>query len=119
MKRYVLAVDLKDDPKAIGAYETHHRAVWPEVVRSLRAVGVRQMDIYRLNRRLVMVLETEDDFDLRRSFAEHVASDPRCAEWEALMQTFQQPPPGANPGDWWTLMDPIFQLQDQPASRSR
>ena len=112
MKRYVLTLDLKDDPVAIEAYRAHHRAVWPEVTRSLRAVGVREMDIYALGRRLVMVMATADGFDLQASLAHHAASDPRCAEWEALMRRFQEPPPGARPGELWTVMEPIFRLAD-------
>src|SRR4051812_1346052 len=110
---WVLTLDLKDDPGVVEAYKAHHRAVWPEVLRSLRRVGVREMDIYLLGRRLVMVMETEDGFDLRRSFAEHAATDPRCVEWEELMKTFQQPPAGARPGEWWALMEPVFRLREQ------
>jgi L-rhamnose mutarotase len=110
VKRYVLTLDLKDDPAAVEAYKAHHRAVWPEVLRSLRTVGVRAMDIYLLGRRLVMVMDTVDDFDLKDDFARHVASDPRCAEWEDLMKTFQEPPPGARPGEVWALMEPVFHL---------
>lgn len=29
MKRYVLALDLVDDPALITEYEQHHKAVWP------------------------------------------------------------------------------------------
>jgi L-rhamnose mutarotase len=110
MKRYVLTLDLKDDPRLIREYRAHHRAVWPEVAASLRKVGVRAMDIYALGRRLTMVMDTRDDFDLRRSFARHVASDPRCAEWETLMKTYQEPPPGAPPGSLWTRMERVFSL---------
>src|SRR5688500_13380615 len=117
MKRLVLTLDLKDDPALIEAYRAHHRAVWPEVLESLRAVGVRAMDIYALGRRLVMVMDTADDFDLAESFARHNASDPRCAEWEALMKTFQVPPPGARPGQLWTRMERVFTLG--PATRKR
>ncbi|HEY3120776.1 MAG TPA: L-rhamnose mutarotase [Vicinamibacteria bacterium] len=117
MKRFVMTLDLKDDPRAIEAYESHHRAVWPEVLKSLRRVGVRSMDIYRLGRRLVMVMDTKDGFDRRRDFAAHVASDPRCAEWEELMKTFQQPAPAARPGELWALMQPVFHLG--PAGRRR
>jgi len=113
MKRLVLTLDLKDDPALIEAYRAHHRAVWPEVLESLRAVGVRAMDIYALGRRLVMVMDTADDFDLAESFARHNASDPRCAEWEALMKTFQVPPPGARPGEVWALMEPVFHLGER------
>src|SRR6478736_617033 len=60
MSRYVLTVDVRDDPEAIAAYREHHRRVWPEVVDSLRTVGVRNMDIHLLGRRLVMVVVMED-----------------------------------------------------------
>jgi L-rhamnose mutarotase len=110
MKRYVLTVDLRDDARAIAEYKAHHRAVWPEVRRSLRRIGIRNMDIYALGRRLTMVMDTVDGFDLRRRFAAHVASDPRCAEWEALMKTYQEPPPGARPGEIWAGMEPVFHL---------
>ena len=110
MKRFVLTLDLQDDPAKVEAYRAHHRAVWPEVTDSLRAVGVRAMDIFALGRRLVMVMDTDDGFDLEAGFARHAASHPRCAEWEALMKTFQEPPPGAKPGETWALMERIFEL---------
>jgi len=113
MKRYVLTVDLKDDPRLIEEYKAHHRAVWPEVQRSLRRVGVRAMDIYALGRRLTMVLETDDAFNLGRSFAEHAASDARCREWEELMKTYQEAPPGARPGEVWAHMERVFHLEGE------
>jgi len=111
VNRHVLTLDLKDDPRGVAAYRRYHRAIWPEVRDSLRRVGVLRMDIYQLDRRLVMVMDTRKGFDLRRSFAAHVASDPRCAEWEELMKTFQQAPPGAPPGRLWTKMERIFHLE--------
>jgi L-rhamnose mutarotase len=118
MKRYVLTVDLADDRAAIARYRRHHRHVWPEVQASLRRVGVRGMEIYALGRRLAMVLDTRDDFDLRRSFAAHAASSPRCARWEELMKTFQVPPPGARRGEVWARMDPVFRLAAPRKRRS-
>jgi L-rhamnose mutarotase len=115
MSRYVMTLDLKDDRSAIEAYRRHHREIWPEVRDSLLRVGVRRLDIYQLDRRLVMVLETQEGFDLKRDFAAHAASDPRCAEWEDLMKTFQQAPPGAKAGELWAVMEPIFQLARRPA----
>jgi L-rhamnose mutarotase len=114
--RYVLTLDLKDDPGKIEDYKRHHRAVWPEVLRSLRKVGVRQMEIYDLGRRLMMVMDVKDGFDRKRDFARHNASDPRCAEWESLMKTFQEPPPGAKPGEVWALMEKTFDMKDQLAA---
>jgi L-rhamnose mutarotase len=111
VSRHVLTLDLKADQRGMAAYRRYHRAIWPEVRDSLRRVGVLRMDIYQLERRLVMVMDTRKGFDLRRSFAAHVASDPRCAEWEELMKAFQQAPPGAPPGRLWTSMERIFRLE--------
>ena len=108
MSRHVFAVDLKDDPEVIRAYVEHHQRVWPEVLDSLRAAGIAGMEIHMLGRRLVMIVEA--DKDIRRVFAAHVASHPRVAQWEALMKSMQQPPPGSADGDWWTVMQPIFRL---------
>jgi len=107
--RSVLAVDLKDDPAVVERYKAHHRQVWPEVLASLRRAVVLNMDIYLLGRRLVMVVDT-DGQDYRQCFARHASSHPRVIEWEALMRSLQEPPPGAAGGDWWTLMEPVFSL---------
>ena len=113
MQRYVLTLDLVDDPDKMETYFRHHLAVWPEVLRSLRKVGVLQMEIYSLGRRLTMVMDVKDGFDPKRDFARHNASDPRCREWEELMKTFQVPPPGARPGEIWARMEKAFDLDDQ------
>lgn len=110
MSRYVLMVDLKDDPAAIAAYREHHRRVWPEVVESLRRSGILNMDIYLLERRAVMVVETNGSSP-ERCFAAHAASGSRVAEWEALMKSLQQAPPGGNPAWSWTRMDLVFSLR--------
>jgi L-rhamnose mutarotase len=108
--RHVLMTDLVDDPAAVERYREHHRHVWPEVVDSLRRAGIERLDIHVLGRRLVMIVELRDGLDLARAFAAHVASSPRVAEWERLMKSLQQPPPGATPGEWWTAMQPLFTL---------
>ena len=108
MSRHVLAIDLKDDPEIIRAYVEHHQAVWPEVLASLRAAGIADMDIHILGRRLVMIVDA--DTDLGSAFAAHAASHPRVAKWEALMKAMQEPAPGGGHGEWWTEMRPIFRL---------
>ena len=119
MTLQVLTLDLKDDPRAVAAYRKRHAAVWPEVLKSLRKVGVRKMEIYALGRRLVMLMDTRPGFVAARDFKRHVASDPRCAEWEELMKTFQQPPPGAPRGRLWTEMEQVFSLKRQLRRRAK
>lgn len=112
MTRHLLAVDLKDDPAMIEAYKVHHRNVWPEVLSSLRRAGLTDLEIYLLDRRLVMVVDLPDDVDVQRVFATHRVSDPRVIEWEALMKSLQEPPPGAASGEWWAVMQPVFHLHE-------
>ncbi|TLY50018.1 MAG: L-rhamnose mutarotase [Gammaproteobacteria bacterium] len=108
--RLCFAVDLRDDPELIARYEEHHRAVWPEVLAHLRANGVRELEIFRLGTRLVMLLDTDDAvFDAGRMAAAERA-DPRVREWEALMWQFQQPTPWTPGATKWTPMQSIFQL---------
>ena len=110
MTRHVLTLDLRDDPATIAAYREHHRRVWPEVIASLRRVGVEQMDIHLLGRRLVMIVEMRDGADYASAFAMHSASNGRVAEWERLMRSLQEPAPDTPPGEWWARMEPVFSL---------
>lgn len=109
MKRYCLTVDLKDDPKAIAAYEEYHRAVWPEILQSLEDSGILSMQIYRLRTRMFMIIETSDDFSFERKAAMD-AENAKVREWEELMQQFQQSLPWERPDDpWkWKPMDLVF-----------
>lgn len=110
MKRYCLAVDLKDDAKLITEYERIHGNVWPEILASIRDSGILDMHIYRTGNRLFMIMETTDDFsfDAKASMDRDNAAVQR---WETLMWDFQQALPWAAPGEKWVLMDKIFDLK--------
>ncbi len=109
MKRYCLALDLKDDQKLIAEYEAHHRRVWPEVLDSIKASGIVQMEIYRVGNRLFMVMDTVDDFSFeRKSLLDH--NNPKVLAWESLMWKYQQSLPVAKPGEKWVVMEKIFSI---------
>lgn len=120
MARHVLTLDLRDDPAVIAAYRNYHAEMWPEVARSLARAGMRNLTIHLLGRRLVMIADVDDGVDVRTVFAAHHASrEPRVVEWERLMRTFQQPPPDAPPGEWWAVMEPIFDLSTRTEALAR
>ena len=109
MKRYCLALDLKDDQQLIAEYEEYHKAIWPEIRESIVTAGITNMEIYRYGNRLTMIMEVTDDF----SFDDKAAADAanvKVQEWETLMWKYQQPLPGAPEGAKWMLMDKIFKL---------
>ena len=110
MPRFGLTLNLKDDPDIIEQYKTYHRNVWPEVLDSLREVGITQMGIYLLGNRLFMAIETVDDFDPEHDFPRHLEIHPRCREWDELMRNFQERVPEAKPDEWWATMEQVFEL---------
>lgn len=107
--RYCLALDLKEDPQLIAAYDEYHRSVWPEILDSIKASGIQQLEIYRVSNRLFMILEASADF----SFENKAAMDAKneiVQQWEQIMWEYQQALPIAKPGEKWVLMEKIFSL---------
>ena len=110
MKRYCLACDLKDDKKLIEEYEAYHRAVWPEIIKSIIDEGIEVMDIYRTGNRLFMIMEVNDSFSFEKK-ASADASNETVVKWEQMLWKYQQALPTAGPGEKWILMDQIFKLK--------
>jgi L-rhamnose mutarotase len=109
MKRYCLALDLKNDPQLIAEYEKYHQAVWPEIKQSISGSGIENMEIYRVMNRLFMIMEVNDTFSAEKKAAAD-AVNPKVQEWEAIMWKYQQALPIAKPGEKWIMMDKIFTL---------
>ena len=109
MKRYCLALDLKDDPTLIAEYELHHEKVWPEIVQSIKESGIVELQIYRAENRLFMIMDTIDSFSLGAKSASD-NQNPKVQEWEKLMWTYQQALPNSKPGEKWVLMNKLFNL---------
>ncbi len=109
MKRYCLALDLKDDPSLIAEYEKYHQQVWPEIIGSIKDSGIVVLDIYRTSNRLFMIIEADENFSFEKKTAAD-AANPKVQEWEELMWKFQQALPGTKPGEKWVLMEKIFEL---------
>lgn len=110
MKRYCLALDLKDDERLIAEYETHHQKVWPEVLKNICKSGIIDMEIYRIENRLLMLMETDDGFSFEQK-EELDAASATVQEWEKLMWKYQQAIPGSKPGEKWRLMNKIFDFK--------
>ena len=107
--RYCLALDLQKDAALIAEYEAWHRDVWPEIKKSILDSGIERMEIYRLEERLFMIMETGPGFSFERKAAMD-AGNPAVQQWEELMWKYQVAIPGGKPGEKWRLMERIFSM---------
>ena len=111
MKRYCLTLDLKNDPGLIRQYEKYHKDVWPEIIKSIRDSGIINMQIYRFETRLFMIMEVDEDFSFEKKQQADL-NNAKVQEWEELMWKYQQQLQGSEEGEKWKLMDKIFELNE-------
>jgi len=110
-RRFCLALDLRNDEHVIAEYDRYHHAVWPEILQSLRDAGINDMEIYRIENRLFMIIDVTESFTFEAKQAADLKSQ-IVQKWETLMGTFQQPLRSAKPGEKWLRMTRVFSLKD-------
>ena len=109
MKKFCLALDLIEDPELIAEYEKYHQNVWPEVKQSILDSGIINMEIYRVQNRLLMIVEADENFSFEAK-NEADKNNAKVQEWEELMWKFQKQLPNSKPDEKWHLMDKIFSI---------
>lgn len=110
MPRYCFALDLNPDPVLIAEYERYHEKLWPAITASIKDSGITDMQIFRIENRLFMIMETNESFSFEAK-SESDAANPKVQEWENLMWKYQQALPSAKAGEKWMLMSKIFELE--------
>lgn len=111
VKRYCQTMDLKNEPALIKEYRNRHSEdnAWKEILDGIRAVGILEMEIYILDNRLFMIVETPLDFDWDSAMAK-LATLPRQQEWEEYMAMFQDCDATATSDEKWKMMERMFHL---------
>ena len=97
----------------VEEYRRLHAAVWPDVLATIAACGIRNYSIYlrRLpDGRLYLFSYFEyhgEDFaaDMAR-----MAADPVTQQWWALCEPCQEPLADREAGAWWASMDEVFHV---------
>jgi L-rhamnose mutarotase len=111
MKRYFLTLDLKNDAELIQQYEQVHKEVWPEIISSIKESGIENMEIYRHETRLFMIMDVNDNFSFEKK-NELDKQNEKVQQWEKLMWRYQERLPGSAEGEKWKLMNTIFELKN-------
>lgn len=113
-QRFVQTMELKeDDPVIIQAYRTAHdkEHFWKEIKEGILSVGILEMEIYILGKRLVMIVDAPLNFDWDAAMA-RLATLPRQAEWETFVAAFQQCATQATSNEKWKMMERMFYLYE-------
>ena len=112
-KRFCKTLTLENDPELIDDYKKVHGpgAVWPEITKGMREVGILDMEIYITGTRLFMIMDTIPDFD-HDSAMKELAAKPRQSEWEAFVSRFQKTSADASAEEKWQLIERIYKMEE-------
>ncbi len=111
MKRYGWVIGLR--PERIAEYKRLHAAVWPDVLRMIKACNIQNYSIYLRQlddgkHYLFSYLEyTGQDFaaDMAK-----MAADPTTQKWWDVCKPCQMPLTKRKPGEWWADMEEVFHV---------
>ncbi len=112
-KRFCQTLRLQGSEEDIRMYEALHSEAqhWREIRDGIREVGILEMEIYRHEDVLVMIVEVPVDWDWDSAMA-RLATLPRQQEWEQTVAKYQVCNAGDTSDDKWKLMRRIFRLYD-------
>ncbi|MDZ7638427.1 MAG: L-rhamnose mutarotase [Bryobacterales bacterium] len=105
MPRYAFRLRVKQE--AIERYELEHTRVWPELLATLKEVGISDYSIFRRGQELILVLRVED-FEAAWSQLEQ---DPVNKRWQAFMAPFFEPLEAREPGERFPMFYEVFHLE--------
>jgi L-rhamnose mutarotase len=109
MQRYGSVLAVKKDK--IARYKELHAAVWPDVLKMIKACHIRNYSIYLRKlpdgkHYLFSYFEyTGKDF---AADAAKMAADPVTQKWWAECMPCQEPLPDRAQGEWWAAMEEVF-----------
>ncbi|MDR3476207.1 MAG: L-rhamnose mutarotase [Devosia sp.] len=108
MTRYGAVLQLK--PAGIAEYKRLHAAVWPDVLKQIKASHISNYSIYLREPENLLFSYYEynggdHDADMRA-----MAADPRTQEWWAVCMPLQQSLATIKEGEWWGPMEEVFHL---------
>ncbi|MDR1763183.1 MAG: L-rhamnose mutarotase [Dysgonamonadaceae bacterium] len=104
---------LKINPETVEQYKYWHSSenIWPEIPEGIKKAGILNMEIYLIEDKAFMIIETPLDFDWDAAFGK-LAGFKRQAEWEDFVAQFQEAASGRRSEEKWQLMERIFSLND-------
>ena len=112
-KRYYQMADLKEDADLIGRYKKELESEqWKRVCEIFREQGVLDYEIYLFRNRLLGILETDLDFDVR-DFAEETCRMDDVKRWMERTEKYFKTIDGFEDCRRWVLTDRVYKLEQK------
>lgn len=112
MEERVFVVNIVPDSIKLNEYLAYHAKIWPEVEAGFKKAGYKKIVLHRFDYLLVMTISVPVGADLGAMGKQAESYSPRCAEWNKLMDAYQQGVPGTAPGQKWVEAKPFYNFQD-------
>lgn len=110
MPRYCF--ELQVDPARLDEYKRRHNAVWPDMLRALKAAGWHNYSLFVRPDGLLIGYVESPDLAAAQDAMEATAVN---ARWQASMAPFFADL-GTTPDRGLVLLDEVFNLEDQLAA---
>ncbi|WP_276504042.1 L-rhamnose mutarotase [Terrimonas pollutisoli] len=109
----VFVVKIVPNADSLQQYLTYHKQVWPQVEQGFKKAGYRKIVLYQFHRLIVMTIQVPEGADMEEMGKVAESYDPRCAEWNRLMNNYQVGVEGTQPGVKWVEAQPIYSFSNQ------
>lgn len=106
MRRMAAVIVLRPDKAT--EYETLHAAVWPEVLATISACGIRNYSIFLRRPEMLLFATWEYHGTDWAADAAHMAADPATQRWWKLTNPCQEPLSSRGEGEWWAPLVELF-----------
>jgi L-rhamnose mutarotase len=110
MPRYCFLLQVRPDLQA--EYRQRHAAVWPDMLRALRAAGWRNYSLFAQSGGLIVGYLEADDLSAAQ---QAMAATEVNARWQADMSRYFTGLDGRAADEGFELLDEVFNLDDQLA----
>jgi L-rhamnose mutarotase len=113
VKRYCWMADLKDDEGLIEEYkEEMESELWKGICETMKEKGVLGYEIYQIQNRLLMIVETVLDFDVVE-FGREIGERDDVKKWAGRMDRYFQTIEGFEDYGWWILLGRVYKLEQK------
>lgn len=95
-------------PEAIAEYKRIHADVWPEVLATISACGIKNYTIFLKEPENLLFAYFEYHGADFAADAARMAANPKTQEWWSVCMPMQAPLPTRKDGEWWATMEDVF-----------